>query len=64
MTTFSIRLTAIKDNYKKDNDKLLYRRELSRLEIDLSRMLRVCDEDTEELEELLNHIWRELDALQ
>ena len=42
VSTYDIRLTAIRDNYKVDKDSSRYTRELSRLQIDVSARLRRC----------------------
>ena len=58
-STYTIRLTAIKDTYVASNDTQRYLNDLSRLSIDTLAMLRRCErigEVCDELVELLAHI--------
>ena len=63
MTTFEIRLTAILDNYKTDCDKLRLKNELQKLEMDITRSLRIDNFDNPELEQLLDKTWEKLDEI-
>jgi hypothetical protein len=62
ITTYHVRLEAIKDNYKKDLDLYRYKRELSRLEVDVIGSLNRCinaGDDCKELEELIDIVHSE-----
>jgi len=55
MSTFQIRLSAIESNYRADNDTLRYRRELSRLLIDINRQINLGN-NSDELINLKNNL--------
>ena len=63
MTTYEIRLTAILDNYKTDQDYLRIKNELHRLEMDITKSLRIDNFDNPELEQLLDLVWEKIDEI-
>ena len=63
MTTYAIRLDAILDNYKNDNDVLKLKRELGRLEIDATAALRRCDDEDKELEQFIETVNAYMDSI-
>ena len=62
-TTFGIRLQAIQAHYHQDQDKHRYRRELSRLELDVSKAYKRCQkagDDCSELSDLIEYLLNEM----
>ena len=59
ITTFHIRLEAIKDNYRKSTDIQRYKNDISRLDIDAKSALRRClsaGDDCNSLQELIDYL--------
>jgi len=62
MSTFQIRYNSIIADRNEDGDTLRFKRQMSRLEIDITKQLRLDNYDNPELEELLDRVWEKLDA--